>query len=254
MLDELGVDTEICGSSTDALSLIKSRWDGDDPYDIVITDLRMPVMDGINLTEKIRSLDEGKTAIIIMTGYDFDMETARARKQGVDGIITKPLFADTLQHEIQMAMRGRAKGIAAEQAESDAADEGFRLEGLRILIAEDVDINAEILVDVLSMEGVECERAGNGQAAVDMFGDSAEGYYDAILMDIRMPVMDGLTASAAIRVMERSDARSIPIIALTANAFDEDVNNSLEAGMNAHLSKPVEPDKLYSVLAGLIHK
>ena len=151
-----------------------------------------------------------------------------------------------------MVMRDRKKTGAVEMPE-EAADQDFHLEGHRVLIAEDVDINAEIIMDILEMEGVECERAGNGQVAVDMFGDSDEGYYDAVLMDIRMPVMDGLTATAALRAMERADAKTIPIIALTANAFDEDVNNSLEAGMNTHLSKPVEPEKLYSVLSELIH-
>ena len=190
-----------------------------------------------------------------MTGYDFDAESERAHKEGVDGILTKPLFADTLQREIQMVMRGRMKVSADEPDEAeDTADEGYSLEGLRVLIAEDVDINAEILGDILEMEGMEHERAGNGQIAVDMYGDSDEGYYDAILMDIRMPVMDGLTAAAAIRVMERYDARRIPIIALTANAFEEDVRNSIEAGMNAHLSKPVEPESLYDLLASLIHR
>ena len=253
VLDELGVETEICGRSSDAFSMIKRKWDDEDPYDIVITDYRMPVMDGITLAEEIRRFDDGKTAIIIMTGYDFDAESARAHREGVDGILTKPLFTDTLQREIQMVMRGRKKGLNVQQPEQAAGEEDFHLEGHRVLIAEDVDINAEIIMDILEMEGVECERAGNGQAAVDMFGDSDEGHYDAVLMDIRMPVMDGLTATAAIRAMERADAKKIPIIALTANAFDEDVNNSLEAGMNTHLSKPVEPERLYSVLSELIH-
>ena len=255
VLEELGADTDICERSSEAFSLIKRRWEDGDPYDIVITDYRMPVMDGITLTEEIRRFDRGETAIIIMTGYDFDAESERAHKEGVDGILTKPLFADTLQREIQMVMRGRMKVSADEPDEAeDTADEGYSLEGLRVLIAEDVDINAEILGDILEMEGMEHERAGNGQIAVDMYGDSDEGYYDAILMDIRMPVMDGLTAAAAIRVMERYDARRIPIIALTANAFEEDVRNSIEAGMNAHLSKPVEPESLYELLASLIHR
>jgi CheY-like chemotaxis protein len=212
----------------------------------------MPVMDGITLTEEIRRFDEGKTGIIILTGYDFDMEAERAHRIGVDGILTKPLFADTLQHEIQTVMRGRIG--ETEDAASSAEEDGFGLEGLRMLIAEDVEINAEILMDLLEMEGMESEWAGNGQIAVDMFGDSSEGYYDAVLMDIRMPVMDGLTAAAAIRAMERADAKTVPIVALTANAFDEDINDSLSAGMDGHLSKPVEPDKLYSTLASLIRK
>lgn len=254
VLDELGTETEICERSSDAFSRIKRRWDDGDPYDIVLSDYRMPVMDGITLTEEIRRFDGGSTGIIIMTGYDFDTEAERAHRQGVDGILTKPLFSDTLQREIQMVMRTKRKGLTGVLDAPESSEEGYSLGGLRILIAEDVDINAEILEDILEMEGMESERAANGQIAVDMFGDSEEGHFDAILMDIRMPVMDGLTASAAIRAMERPDARTIPIIALTANAFDEDVNNSIEAGMNAHLSKPVEPEKLYSMLSSLTHK
>ena len=253
VLSELGVMTDICDHSTDAYSRIKRRWDEEDPYDLIITDFRMPVMDGITLTEEIRRFDEGKTGIIILTGYDFDMEAGHAHKAGVDGILTKPLFAETLQHEIQTVMRGRIEPAGQETGAAEE-EEGYKLEGLRMLIAEDVEINAEILMDLLEMEGMESDWAANGQIAVDMFADSSEGYYDAVLMDIRMPVMDGLTAAAAIRALERADAKLVPVIALTANAFDEDVNNSLAAGMNAHLSKPVEPDKLYSTLKSLVKR
>ena len=254
VLDDLGIETEISERSPEAYSLIKRRWDEGDPYDLVITDFRMPVMDGITLAEEIRRFDGGKTGIIILTGYDFDEEAERAHRQGVDGILTKPLFADTLMREIQMVMRDRTDALAPEQTGNGDADEAYHLEGLHVLIAEDIDINAEILTDILVMEGVHAEWAANGQIAVDMFGDSEEGHFDAVLMDIRMPVMDGITAAAAIRAMERADAKTVPVIALTANAFDEDVNSSRDAGMDAHLSKPVEPDKLYSMLASLVHR
>ena len=121
-------------------------------------------------------------------------------------------------------------------------------------MAEDMDVNAEILADLLELEDILSERAENGQAAVDMFNEKPAGYYDAVLMDVRMPVMDGLAATAAIRALERPDAKTIPIIAMTANVFDEDVERSLEAGMNAHLSKPIEPDKLYETMTELIRK
>ena len=121
-------------------------------------------------------------------------------------------------------------------------------------MAEDVEQNAEILADLLELEGIEAEHAENGEEAVRMFSEAGAGYYDAILMDVRMPVMDGLTATGAIRKLERKDARTIPIIAMTANVFDEDVESSLQAGMNAHLAKPIEPEKLYGVLAELIGK
>ena len=123
------------------------------------------------------------------------------------------------------------------------ADTENHLAGCRVLMAEDVEQNAEILADLLEIEGVEVGRAENGEVAVRMFSEKEKGYYDAILMDVRMPVMNGLTATGEIRKLDRDDARTIPIIAMTANVFEEDVESSLQAGMNAHLSKPIEPDR-----------
>ncbi|MBR4384102.1 MAG: response regulator, partial [Selenomonadaceae bacterium] len=128
------------------------------------------------------------------------------------------------------------------------------LNGKRILMAEDMPVNAEIMIMVLSMRGMEVEHAPNGQEAVDMFAASDENYFDAVLMDIRMPIMDGLTATTKIRELNRPDAKTVPIIAMTANVFDEDVQRSLQAGMNAHLSKPVEPEHLYKTLQELIEE
>lgn len=126
------------------------------------------------------------------------------------------------------------------------------LSGRRVLLAEDMEINAEIMINVLGIREISAEHAVNGLAAVEMFASHPIGYYDAILMDMRMPEMDGLDATIAIRAMEREDAKKIPIIALTANAFEEDVQRSLQAGLNAHLSKPVEPDILFEKLEELI--
>ena len=128
------------------------------------------------------------------------------------------------------------------------------LEGTHVLVAEDMDINAEILMDLLEIEGVTAERAENGQIAVDIFTNAPVDHFDAILMDVRMPVMDGLSATRAIRDLDRPDAKDVPIIAMTANAFDDDVQRSLQAGMTAHLSKPVEPDRLYETLTKLLKK
>jgi CheY-like chemotaxis protein len=119
-------------------------------------------------------------------------------------------------------------------------------------VAEDMDINAEILVMLLRMREVQADRAENGRIAVDMFSSHPVNYYDAILMDIRMPEMDGLEATEKIRSLDRADAKTIPVVALTANAFDTDVQKSLQAGLNVHLSKPVEPEQLYSTLETLI--
>ena len=126
------------------------------------------------------------------------------------------------------------------------------LKNKKILLAEDVAINARIMVMVLSMKDVEVEIAENGKIAVEMYEAMPDSYYDAILMDIRMPVMDGLEATKIIRNLDRSDSKTIPIIALTANAFDEDVQRSMQAGMNAHLSKPIDPDLLFETLSKFI--
>ena len=165
-----------------------------------------------------------------------------ADQAGVDSFIAKPLKANTILSQFTQTF-----AVKAENAKNKAD-----LKGKRILMAEDVDINAQIMKMVLEKKEMIVERAVNGQVAVDMFGGHPDGYYDAVLMDMRMPVMDGLEATRTIRALARIDAQKIPIIALTANAFDEDVQNSLQAGMNAHLSKPVEPEHLYETLEVLI--
>ena len=151
---------------------------------------------------------------------------------------------------------GRSDRIYTEipEEETPETEKTRILAGRRILMAEDVEQNAEILEDLLSLEDMETEHAENGEIAVRMFSEKPEGYFDAILMDIRMPVMDGLTATRAIRNLNRPDAKTIPIIAMTANVFDEDVERSMKAGMNAHLAKPIEPEKLYSTMSELIRE
>ena len=133
-------------------------------------------------------------------------------------------------------------------------DDAPTLEGKRILIAEDIPDNAEIVIDLLELEGAICEHAENGKIALDKFAASESNYYDCILMDLRMPVMDGLSATRAIRGLEREDAKRVPIIALTANAFESDVRESLSAGMDAHLSKPADSDKLYATIRMVLKK
>ena len=263
VLENVGIKSDICQSSTEAYDRIRQKWDEGEPYNLILTDYRMPDMDGITLAEEIRRFDT-KVAIIIMTGYDFDEMEDSARREGVNGMVSKPLFADSLTREIQTVLRELSDGSGFVK-DSDAGsvvsvgvgpdsgndDDEFDLSGLHVLMAEDIEMNAEILEDLLDMEDVTAEHAENGQLAVDMFTASEPGHFDAILMDIRMPVMDGLTATEIIRGLDRPDAGTIPIIAMTANAFDEDVETSLAAGMNEHLSKPIDPDKLYEALSRL---
>jgi CheY-like chemotaxis protein len=205
----------------------------------------MPEMDGVETARQIRAIVGNESAIIILTAYRWDDVLEEALTAGIDSFIPKPLFASTLMDELQSALK---KKMAQAENNKQKAD----LKGRRILLAEDVQINAEIMVMILEAREMEVELAQNGRIAVELFESHPEGYYDAILMDMRMPEMDGLTATKTIRAMNRADSKSIPIIALTANAFDEDVQRSMQAGLNAHLSKPVEPEALYETLESLI--
>jgi CheY-like chemotaxis protein len=205
----------------------------------------MPEMDGVETTRRIRSVVGHESAIIILTAYNWDDIHEEATSAGVDSFIPKPLFANAIMEEFHAAIKRKDSG----NTEPQKAD----LNGRRILIAEDTKVNAEIMIMLLKTRGMEAELAENGRIAVDMFSANPVGYYDAILMDMRMPEMDGLEATRTIRAMsDRPDAAELPIIALTANAFDEDVQRSLQAGLNAHLSKPVDPAALFETLENLI--
>ena len=203
----------------------------------------MPEMDGVETTRQIRAIEGHDTPIIILTSFNWDDIADKAKEAGVDTFVPKPLFAGSVMDEFREAFKRKNEALLNRRAD---------LKGRHILLAEDVAVNAEIMVMVLSMREINTEVAENGRIAVDMFNSHPEGYYDAILMDMRMPEMDGLEATRAIRSMDRPDASTIPIIALTANAFDEDVQRSMQAGLNAHISKPVEPEALFDTLEKLI--
>ncbi len=205
----------------------------------------MPELDGIETTRQIRKIVGNDTPVIILTSFNWDDIAEEAREAGADTFVAKPLFASTVMDEFAEAFRSKN-----EKLEERTAD----LKGRRVLLAEDVAVNAEIMMMLLTMRGMEVELAENGRIAVDLFESHEAGYYDAVLMDMRMPEMDGLEATRTIRGLPRDDAKTIPIIALTANAFDEDVQQSMQAGLNAHLSKPVEPEALFETLEKLIRE
>ena len=246
VLEKLGISSEVATSGTEAIEMVKLRHARRQPYNLIVVDWKMPEMDGVETARQIRAIVGNESAIIILTAYRWDDVLEEALAAGIDSFIPKPLFASTLMDELQSALKKkRAQAVENSKPKAD-------LKGRRILLAEDVQINAEIMVMVLETREMEVELAQNGKIAVELFESHPEGYYDAILMDMRMPEMDGLTATKTIRAMDRADSKSIPIIALTANAFDEDVQRSMQAGLNAHLSKPVEPDALYETLESLI--
>lgn len=245
VLDEAGIKADTCHSGREALNMLEVCHAKHEPYNLVLLDWQMPEMDGIDVARQIRQRYAKETTVIILTSFNWDEIMEEALHAGVDSFLAKPLFASNVIDEFERIARKNSMSLFKEKSRAD-------LKGRRILMAEDVLINAEIMEQIIMVRGAEIDHAENGKKALDMFKDSEEGYYDAILMDVRMPEMDGLEATLAIRALDRSDAKKIPIIALTANAFDEDVQRSLQVGMNAHLSKPVEPDHLYQTLEELI--
>ncbi|MBR0369067.1 MAG: response regulator [Clostridia bacterium] len=247
VLDEVGIRADVANNGEEALRMIEVQSAKQAPYNLVLMDWSMPEMNGMEATKAIRERHDSETTVVVLTAYNWDDIQEEAHTVGVDSFLSKPLFASNVIEEFERVARRNRMGLFKEKKRAEMA-------GRRILLAEDMEINAEIMMDLLSIEDVEAEHAENGRIAVEMFEKSDPGYYDAILMDVRMPEMDGLEATAAIRALDRPDAKRIPIIALTANAFDEDVQRSLQAGMNAHLSKPVESEHLMQTLGELIYE
>ena len=245
VLGKAGIACETVLSGKEAIELVRLRQARQQPFDLLLIDLKMPGMNGIETAREIRSVVGHETAIIIITAYKWDDVLEEAEAAGVDSFIAKPLFADNVIEEFRSAYR--KKDPAGRKADHKA-----ELKGRNILLAEDVPINAEIVKMVLAMREINVDHAENGKTALEKFSASEVGHYDAVLMDVRMPEMDGLEAAAKIRALERADAKTVPIIAMTANAFDEDVQRSLQAGMNAHLSKPIDNDILFGTLESLI--
>ena len=243
VMGQVGINCESALSGEEGVEKVRVRHARREPYNLILVDWRMPEMDGVETTRQIRSIVGYDAAIIILTSYNWYDVADEAKKAGVDSFVPKPLFAATVMDEFRNAFKKKQEGRTFIKKD---------LKGCRVLLAEDVALNAEIMVMVLGMREIDVDVAENGKIAVDMFASHEVNCYDAILMDMRMPEMDGLEATRRIRAMNRKDAKRIPIIALTANAFDEDVQRSLEAGLNAHLSKPVEPDALFATLESLI--
>ena len=243
ILGQVGISCEKALTGEEGVEMVKVRHARRDPYDLILVDWKMPEMDGVETTRRIRQAVGGETPVIILTSYSWDDVAEEATEAGVDTFVAKPLFAGTVLDEFREAFKRKNARLVRETAD---------LTGRRVLLAEDVAVNAEIIMMILSMREMKVDLAENGAEAVELFAASAPGSYDAVLMDMRMPVMDGLEATRRVRALDRPDAKSVPIIALTANAFDEDVQRSMQAGLNAHLSKPVEPEALFETLESLI--
>lgn len=245
ILNELGIDADFSLNGNDAINKIEFQIAKQEPFNLILLDWKMPDMSGVEIARKIREELKDDTAIIILTAYNWEDIVDEATKVGIDSFMSKPLFCSNLIREFD-------KVITKHKLKKSLKEKVVKLEGRNILVAEDMPINAEILKQILNMRKINVTYAENGKIAVDIFNKSEEYYFDAILMDVKMPVMNGLEATAAIRKLNRKDSKEIPIIALTANAFDDDVKKSLQSGMNAHLTKPIEIDQLYKTLINFI--
>lgn len=247
-LRELGTTPCSCQSGEEAVQIVEGASARGDHFFAILIDYKMGGMNGIETAREIRKILGDNTPISLISAYDWSEIEAEAKEAGIDGFISKPLFKSTLYRELKKYSKestDQAQPVAEEKDTFDYQDKRF-------LIAEDIEINAEILKMVLTEQGSDVDWAPDGKIASEMFENSAPDYYDCILMDLRMPHMDGLTATRTIRKMDRSDAKEIPIIAMTADAFAEDVKKCLDAGMNAHVAKPVDFDELSKVLLKLV--
>ena len=245
LLQNLGIDSDWVQTGRECVEKVRAAHRSGTDYDVCLVDWRMPDMDGIEATRRMREAVGPDTLIIIITAYDWGAIEQSARAAGANAFLSKPIFASTLYNAL-LAVTGIEKAVLCPNP--GGCIRRPQLAGRHVLLVEDNEINREIAMELLKMVEITVDYAGDGQEAVDKFLAFGENY-DLILMDVQMPVMDGYRATQAIRRSGHPRAGSIPIIAMTADAFHEDVVRAAEAGMDGHLAKPIDPERLYQTLA-----
>ena len=249
LMEDAGVSVDTALSGEEGVRLVSEAKEEQRLYDVILLDWKMPGMNGIETAGRIRAVVEQHVPILFLTAYDWEDLKDEAAQVGIDGFLAKPFFVTALKEKIlEFHTDSKCREENRECAVLNC------LEGCRFLVAEDNEINAEILIQLLELEGADCEIAVDGQAALERFKDAAPGEFDAILMDVQMPKMNGYEATKAIRGLERGDALTVPIIAMTANVFAEDVRDALDAGMNAHIAKPVDMGLLKKTISQYIQR
>lgn len=241
-LEALGVRSEWTTSGPMAIEIIRQRCEQGKDFDFALVDWKMPEMDGIQVIRLIREQFGVKLPIFLMSAEDWSEVEDKAKEAVIEGFIAKPLFKSRLYEQLRKYVEGYS-----EQAQDTGQDDGEEFHGNRVLVAEDMDINWEVANEILSSYGLNLERACNGKECLEMFSKSGKGYYELILMDIRMPVMDGYESTKAIRALSREDC-NLPIIAMTADAFEGDVQKCLDCGMDDHIAKPLDINQCIRVL------
>ena len=243
-LKDAGVTADYAVDGQTAVEMAKRAFQEGSPYQVILLDQKMPGLGGIETARRIRQNSEKDDPILVLFGYDLEEFEEEALLAGIDTFLLKPFFLTSFRQKID--------SVINYKPQQEPACEQSALKGMHILVAEDNEINAEILRELLDMCGATCEIGENGRQIVDMFDKSAPGQYQMILMDVQMPVMNGYEATRAIRDLGHPLALSIPIIAMTANAFAEDIRDALEAGMNAHVAKPVDMKVLEQTVKAVI--
>ena len=241
-LKEIGIDAQWVADGKTAVEVAKKCHNEQNPFEIVLLDWKMPGMDGLHTAREMRKHLGENVPILIISAYDWSEIEDEATEAGIQGFISKPLFKSNLFLGLRRYMLDES---AKEEKEESKIHNSFF--GKRILLAEDNDLNWEIAEDLLSEVGFELDRAENGKMCIEKFEQSAQGYYDVVLMDIRMPIMNGYDAAKGIRALARPDAK-LPIIAMTADAFSDDIQRCLDCGMNEHVAKPIDVNRLTQIL------
>lgn len=232
-LESLGLNVEQARDGLTAIKMIKDRHELKKDYSVAIVDLKMPGIDGIETIRRIRSQVNSKTPVLLISAYEWSDIEKKAKEAGANGFLSKPLFRSTLYEKINEILGKETKSIELENDYSD-------LKGLNILVTEDNDVNWEIISTLLAMYGISTERAENGRVAVEKMKKAKNGQYLLVFMDIQMPEMNGLDATRAIRKLDNPWASTVPIVAMTSDAFSENIAECLNAGMNGHIAKPID--------------
>jgi len=244
-LNSIGIRAECVLDGESAIQRVQQHHAQHNDYHVILLDWKLPGMDGIHTARELRKQLGKDVPILLISAYDWSEIEDEARSAGIDGFLSKPLFRSTLYY-------GLKPYVNPSESNMPQREKHFDFSGKRILLAEDNDLNWEIAQELLQDLGLTLDRAENGQICADLFQQSPLGFYDAILMDIRMPVKNGYEATEMIRAMDREDA-SLPIIAMTADAFSEDIQRCLDCGMNAHIAKPINMTEVARTLSSCLN-
>ena len=254
IMSETGVEVDCAVGGSEAVRMAEAAAEIHEDYHVIILDWKMSDLDGIEAARQIREKVGTEVPIMILAAYDFEDIKDEAEKAGISGFMPKPFFISNLRRIVEEHHRKKNKMPDPGSLQVQHGDRCGVFEGMHVLAAEDNESNAEIITELLKTEGITCDIAENGKEAVERFTKAEPGYYDMIFMDIQMPVMDGYEATRCIRESGHPDAKTVPIVAMTAYAFEEDVRRALEAGMNAHTAKPVNMEKLKELMLRLTGK